>query len=212
MRFFVLIISCTLLVTATRAQVQFSFFAGPQVTSAAYTVKGIDQDTKMKYGFHAGISLKVPFEDKLYFAPAAFYSLKGYKVNFNAFAFPPSLMATDNNTTLHTFELAALLQYDFSAAPAHFFVKAGPALDFQLFGKEKFNMLPSGSVERDMNFSYTEYGHFAASLEAHFGYEMASGITISLNYAHGVGSINNADGGPSIKHRVFGLTFGKILK
>ncbi|MEI9808721.1 MAG: hypothetical protein WDO16_13155 [Bacteroidota bacterium] len=47
-------------------------------------------------------------------------------------------MAADNNTSIHTFELAFLLQYDLGKNPQHFFIKAGPSLDFQLAGKEKF--------------------------------------------------------------------------
>ena len=79
--------------------------------------------TSNKYGFHLGANLKVPFENKLYFAPAVFYSLKGYKVKFNQPSVLPDSLAVDNNTTIHTFELAALFQYDFTSNPNHFFVK-----------------------------------------------------------------------------------------
>src|SRR5690242_16555195 len=87
-------------------------FAGPQMTASKYTIYGTKQPNTWKYGFQAGAMLKVPFDNNLFFAPQAFYSLKGYKVEFNRRAFPPDTLALDNNVTVHTFELAALLQYD----------------------------------------------------------------------------------------------------
>lgn len=211
MKFFLLSVFSTLVITSINAQVELNIFAGPQATTAYYKVKGAKQDTKFKYGFQAGAGLKVTFEDKLFFAPAVFYSLKGYKVTFTRFAFPPGPEAADNNTSLHTVELAALLQYDFSRKPGHFYIKAGPSLDFQLKGKEKFNLITTGSVERDMPFSYGDYGHYSANLVTQLGYETSGGLVVFLQYSHGLGSINNADGGPSIQHRVYGLSIGKFL-
>jgi Outer membrane protein beta-barrel domain len=193
------------------AQVQFGVFGGPQVTSSKYTVNGKKQSNSPKYGFQLGGSLKVPFENKLYFAPAAFYSLKGYKVKFNQRSSFPDSSATDNNTTIHTFELAALLQYDFSDHPGHFFVKFGPSIDFQLTGKEKFNRTNRTAIDRKMVFSFTQYGHFAANLITQFGYESKEGLLLFAQYSHGIGSMNNADGGPGIWHRVIGISIGKYL-
>jgi hypothetical protein len=193
------------------AQVQFSIFAGPQITSAKYTINGKKQPVTNKYGFHLGASLKVPFENKLYFSPAVFYSMKGYKVKFNQRSFPPDSLAIDNNTTIHTFELAALLQYDFTSQADHFFVKLGPSLDIQLYGKEKFNRNGNTPVDQKMIFSFTKYGRFGASMLLQFGYETGNGLLLSGQYSHGIGSINNADFGPRILHRVWGISAGKYL-
>ena len=88
---------------------------------------------------------RMQFEGKLYFAPAVFYSMKGYKVTLTRPSFPPDTLATDNEATVHTFEFAPMLQYNFSEAEGHFFIKAGPSIGLQLFGKEKFNksLLPT---------------------------------------------------------------------
>ncbi|OSZ77489.1 hypothetical protein CAP36_13990 [Chitinophagaceae bacterium IBVUCB2] len=203
----------TLLMTlCANSQVQFNIFAGPQVSTANYSVQGVKQDTKMKYGFQAGVGAKVVFEEKLSFSPAVFYSMKGYKVNFTQFVLPPSLDAADNNTTIHTFEMAFLLQYDFSNEPGHVFIKAGPGLDFQLFGKETFNSRTGGAtVSRNMKFSYGDYGRYSANAHLQLGYETSGGFIIAAQYTHGLASINNADYGPQIKHRVFGLSIGKFL-
>jgi len=91
--------------SSANSQVEFGLFAGPQASSAKYEIAFKNQKTNYKYGFHVGGMMKVPFEGNLYFAPAAFYSMKGYKVTFNKPSLPPDPIALDNNTTLHNFEL-----------------------------------------------------------------------------------------------------------
>ncbi|MEQ1676143.1 MAG: porin family protein [Chitinophagaceae bacterium] len=207
-------VTCTLLFVSTIAtgQVQLGLFAGAQATSSKYVVQGKRQDNTFKYGIQGGAMLKVPFENRLFFVPAAYYSMKGYDVKFTQFAFPPDVNAADNNTTIHCFELAALLQLDLGNKPSHFYIKAGPSLDFQLFGKETFNLRTGGAVSRKMKWGPGDYGRYSASFHAQLGYETSSGFLIFLQYTHGAASINNADYGPRIRHRAFGLSFGKYLK
>ena len=211
MKFISLTLITLLTTLCAKSQVQFNIFAGPQATTANYTIGGTKQETEMKIGFQAGIGMKVPFENKLFFAPAAFYSMKGYKVAYNLFNALPDVNAKDNNTSIHTFELAALLQYDFSTEPNHFFIKAGPSLDFQLIGNEKYTLLTNGSVDRKMKFSFGDYGHFSANGLLQLGYEANNGFIIFAQYTHGLASINNSDGGPQINHRAFGISIGKFL-
>ncbi len=192
-------------------QVEVGLFAGPQATAARYTILNQKQKNEFKYGFQAGVGFKVPFDNKLFFAPAGFYSLKGYKVTFTQFAFPPDVNAKDNNTTIHTFELAALLQYDLSSQPGHVFIKAGPSLDFHLFGKQTYTLVNGESVSRNMKFSNGDYGHFSANMLAQIGYETGGGFMIFAQYTHGMASTNNADGGPKIRHRAYGISIGKYL-
>ncbi len=194
------------------AQNRIAIFAGPQATSSKYTVNGNLQKNTYKYGFQAGALMKVPFEEKLFFVPAAFYSMKGYKVKFTDFSFPPDVNAIDNNTTIHCFELAALLQFDFGNKPSHFYFKGGPSLDFQLFGKEKFNLKNGSSVSQKMKWSNGDYGRYSANFHAQLGYETRSGFIVFAQYSYGATSINNADFGPRIRHRVFGISIGKYLK
>ncbi len=190
---------------------KFGVFGGPQVTYSRYIIRNSVQKNEIKYGFQAGVGLKIPFEGKLFFTPLGFYSLKGYKVTLTQSTFPPDSFATDNNTTIHTFEVAALLQYDLGDQPGHFFFRAGPSIDFQLFGKENFNRSNAGPVSRNMKFSFGDYGHFGANILLHFGYETSSGFVIYAQYTLGIGSINNADNGPTINHRAAGITIGKYF-
>ncbi len=201
-----------LAILSSAQEAKWGIFGGPQVTSARYIINGEKQPTTPKYGFQLGTTVKVPFETKLYFSPAIFYSLKGYKVELNQRAVPPDSLAIDNNTTIHTVELAALLQYDFNDQPNHFFAKMGPSLDIQVSGKEKFTRSNRTTVEQQMQFSFTRYGYVGANIIFQFGYETKSGLNYSVQYTHGIGTINNADNGPGIWHRVVGITLGKYFK
>jgi Outer membrane protein beta-barrel domain len=211
MKSFCLSVLLVLFTSTVFGQNLVGIFAGPQVTTSFYSLQDQKQKNKVKYGFNAGVMMKVPFEGNLYFAPAAMYSLKGYKVTYTQFSALPDVNAKNNNTTLHTFELAALLQFDLSTNPGHFFIKAGPSLDFQLIGKEKFDLLSGGSVKRNMKFSYGDYGHYSANMLGQFGYETRNSLLIFAQYTYGLASINNFDGGPNIRHRVFGISVGKYL-
>ncbi|MFI5130699.1 MAG: porin family protein [Chitinophagales bacterium] len=195
----------------SHSQARFDIFAGPQTTTAKYIIRDIKQPDDNKVGFQAGFGLKVPFDNHLFFSPAVFYSLKGYKVKFNQFAYPPDTLATDNNTSIHSVELAFLLQIDIGDQPSHFFIKAGPSLDFQLGGKEKFHLKNSSLVDRSMRYDFTAYGHYSANLLMQLGFETKGGFLIFGQYSLGLGNLNNADGGPDIKHRILGLSVGTYL-
>jgi len=199
-----------------RGQAEFGIFAGPQITSAHYTTPEINlgktkQETEMKFGFQAGGTMRVQFENNVYFSPAVFYSMKGYKVNFTRISNPPDSSAVNNDVTVHTFELAPMIQFNFSSEPGHFFIKAGPSIDLQLFGKEKFDKSGGGTVSRNMKFSFADYGYIGANLLLHLGYETESGLIIFAHYGHGIGSIVNKDNGPRIVHRAAGLSIGKYF-
>lgn len=191
-----------------QAQSSFGIFAGPQATSAKYTQDGQKQETSSKYGFQLGAGWKIPFDNQLYFTPTAFYSMKGYKVDLTSPAFPPDPEAVNNDLRMHSLELAFLLQYDLGKAANHFFIKAGPSLDFQIMGKEKFELKNGSRREQDLVFGFGEYGRYAASFLFQLGYETPSGLFVYGQYTHGVGSFNNADGGPKILHRGLGISLG----
>ena len=186
-------------------------FAGPHVSNAMYAIKHHDQSTKNNYGFQAGATMKVPLEGRIYFAPALYYSLKGYKVTFNEPSLLPSEYATNNDTRIHTIDAALLLDVDLSKNPSHFFIKAGPSLEFAAAGREKFDLTNGQSVDQKMKFSFSDYGFVSASGVFHLGYEMANGFYFFGHYEHGLSNISNADNGPVIRHRTYGVSVGKYF-
>jgi len=210
-----IILGLALLSFKVQAQVQFAYFAGVQATSALYKVNEVKQPTQFKPGFMAGMAVKAEFDNQLYFFPAVFYNLKGYKVTLNNPAFPPTEYAINNDVTVHTIEFAPSLHYDFNMRPAHFFVRFGPSFDVAIAGREKFDTSGTsgkiGRVERPMNFAFTEYGRVTTQANLHFGYETGKGLMVYAYYQHGFGSLNNHDGGPKIFHRIVGVSFGWLL-
>jgi hypothetical protein len=125
---------------------------------------------------------------------------------------PPGRKAKNNDVNVNTIETAYLLQYDITNTPSHFFIKAGPALDVALGGKEKYDtVLGAPSVKRNMVFSYNDYGRVTAQAIIQVGYELDNGLFGFVHYAHGIGSMNNKDNGPVIKHRIWGISFGYYL-
>lgn len=193
------------------AQVNFLVFAGPHMSSAQYFVKGQRQDVSYKIGGIAGFGAKIPFENKLYFSPGLFYSMKGYKVDYSRFSETPRLDAIANNTTMHTIEAAFLFQYDFSSSPGHFFLKAGPSIEIQVTGREKLKLDDGTSLTRSMPYGYQTYGRYGANLVAQAGYETAGGFFIAAHYTRGLTDMSNQDGGPDIRQRAIGLTIGKYF-
>jgi len=203
-----------LLFTSLRSQITWYVFAGPQATSAKYSVplpnKTYEkQESSYKFGFQAGVGIKVPFDVQIFFSPSVFYSLKGYKVNeFKHSPVMPASEANDQDMTLHTFEISPMLQFDFTNSPSHFFIKAGPSFDLQLFGHEEFNMKNGDHLSKDIKFSFIDSSHFAANLIGQFGYESEGGLLIFVHYSYGASSIVNLDSGPRIHHRAMGLSIG----
>ena len=208
-----ILLSATLLVCLhSFSQVKTFIFAGVQGNNAKYTIDGTKQNTSFKIGGQAGIGMKVPFEGRLSFVPSVFYSMKGYKVKYNRSSPFPEPTATSNDVNIHCFELAALLQHDFSKDPDHFFIRVGPSLDFQLFGNEEIQTNTNTTIDRDMPFDYDKYGHYSGNAHLHFGYEKANSFFIYAQYTYGLASINNYDLGPQIRHRDIGISVGFYLK
>ena len=210
----ILFSAITLLLTlSVNSQVQFGVFAGPQVTDVRYMINEKKQESSLKIGVNAGLQMKVPFENKLSFAPSIMYNLRGYKIDkFVGVAFPPDSTATNVNTSFHTIEVAFLLQHDFNIEPGHYFIRFGPSLDFALFGNEKFNTSNNTTVDRNMKFSFSDYGHYLASAIIQFGYEAKNGLFFYGHYNYGLTTMNNWDYGPVIGNRAAGISIGKYFK
>jgi hypothetical protein len=192
-------------------QIKYGFFAGPQKTVARYLVADEQQETSWKNGLQGGVMLKVPFENQLYFTPAIYYSAKGYRVSLKNPAFPPGEEAVGNDVRVHAIEIAPLLNIDFSKNENHMFIRFGPSIDVAVGGREHIFMSDGKEVEQSMKFANTAYGRFTSAANVQLGYEFKSGFFMYAHYAQGLGSMNNSDYGPIIRHRLFGVSLGAFF-
>lgn len=185
---------------------QVRIFAGPQLTTASYSIRDAKQSTDRKTGFTAGVGLTKPIEGPIFFSPAVYFSRKGYKVTFDRPGTPPDSAAKNNNTTISTIAFAPLLQLNFSKKQNHFFLRFGPAVEIAVSGKEIFDKSGNRTVSRSMLFDPTAYSRTAASVNAQLGFEHRSGLGIFAHYEHGLSSLNNNDRGPVILNRAAGVS------
>ncbi len=189
-------------------QAQLTVFAGPQLTTAAYSIQNINQPASYKTGFSAGLNLRTNLEGPACFAPSLSYTQKGYKVTLNRRSFPPDSAALNNNTTIGTIELAPLIQINLSKSPSYAFVRFGPSIAFAISGKETFDSTGGKKITRDMPFGYEAYSTITTSVIIQAGFQHKSGVVISGTYQYGLSSLNNSDGGPYIRQTLMGLSVG----
>lgn len=187
---------------------QLRIFAGPQLTTAKYTVRNVEQETESKTGFMAGIGLTNQVEGPLYFAPSVYFTQRGYKVTYNQSSEPPHKDARNNDVTVRSLALTPLLQLNFSKAESHLFVRFGPGFELGLSGQERFDSAGIKTIDRSVAYSSRAYSPATAFLNVQLGYELRSGFSLLAHYEHGLSSLNNADKGPMILQRIVGLQVG----
>jgi hypothetical protein len=205
---YTLIIIALLYSLTSFSQNLFGVFGGVQSTTAGYKVRDKKQTTESKIGGQLGLTLKVPFDNQLFFSPVIAYSLKGFKVQLTDTASIPGKDVINNNVTVHTIDIAPLFQIDLSKNPSHLFVRFGPGIDIAFKGKESLTLKDGKVKDREMQFGSTYYSPLTSNATFHFGYETAGGFFVFGHYNHGLGSMNNSDFGPKIKHRIIGLSLG----
>jgi hypothetical protein len=190
------------------AQNKIGLSGGVQSTTAAYKVRGKKQSTDSKIGAQLALSLKVPFDNQLFFAPTIAYNLRGFKVQLTDTASIPGKNVVNNDLTFHTINIAPLFQIDLSKQPSHLFVRFGPGIDVVVKGKENVTYKDGKTESREMKFGSEYYSPITTNASFQFGYETQGGFFIFGHYDHGLGSMNNSDYGPEARHRALGLSLG----
>jgi hypothetical protein len=193
---------------ASFSQIRTGIYGGVQSTTAGYKVREKKQTTESKTGVQLGLTLKVPFDNHLFFSPAISYSLKGFKVQLTDSASIPGKNVINNDVTVHTIDIAPLFQIDLSENPSHLFVRFGPSVDVAFKGKETVTLKDGKLEERKMKFASEYYSPITTDATVHLGYETKGGFFVFGHYNHGLGSMNNSDYGPKIRNRVIGLSLG----
>lgn len=196
---FLISISCA-------AQVSWGVLGGVQQVSARVKITDgpIIRD-KAGFGFHAGGTLKVNFDNYVFFAPQLLYSLKNFTVKYNNIL---KDSVGSSKISIHYIEIPALLQFDTRKDEKGFFFLFGPSFSVAISGREKRTFLDESEKKRAMRFAFTAYGRFEMNLLAKLGYRFQNNTTISCGYAYGLGSIVNDDYNPSVKPRMITLSAG----
>ncbi|MDB5250940.1 MAG: hypothetical protein JWP27_109 [Flaviaesturariibacter sp.] len=203
---------CLLLVVCAAGQTTgYSIFAGAQMTDARYLVYGKKQETGSKPGGQAGFTFRIPFENRLSFTPSFYYSGKGFAVVLNDSASMPGIDVVRNDLSLHTFEIAPLFELRLGSSATYPFIAFGPTFDVAIAGTERRVLESGATVKRSMAFGSTSYGRFTAAALVRLGIQTRHGFFVFGHYSYGLGSLNNADYGPSIKHRIAGVSIGTAL-
>lgn len=190
------------------SQNKIGISGGVQTTTAAYKVRGKKQSTESKLGAQFALSLKVPFDNQLFFSPTVSYNLRGFKVQLTDSASIPGKNVVNNDLTFHTINIAPLFQIDFSKQPSHLFVRFGPGVDVVVKGKEDLTYKDGKTESRAMKFGSEYYGPITTTAIFQFGYESQGGFFLFGHYDHGLGNLNNSDYGPEATHRALGLSLG----
>jgi len=193
------------------SQNRIGIYGGIQSTTAAYKVRDKKQITDSKLGAQLALTLKVPFDNQLFFSPVVGYNLKGFRVQLTDSAAIPGKDVVNNELTVHSIDIAPLFHIDLSKNPSHLFVRFGPSVDVTFKGKERVTLKDGKIEERAMKFGSAYYSPITTSAILHFGYETSGGFFVFGHYNHGLGSMNNSDFGPKARHRGFGFSLGMYL-
>ncbi|MBX9784024.1 MAG: PorT family protein [Chitinophagaceae bacterium] len=177
--------------------------AGYNYSASAFTTT-VDVKTKPVHGGYIGIMMKVPFDNRLFFAPQMDVSYRGMSTD--------SLQQNQfSNVTEFNLRVMPLLQFDFTNPSENantVFVQFGPSIGFGLYGRQTKQNSTGTPLKRNLKYGFQDYGRYEANLHAGIGYETAGGFRVLLDYAHGLGNMINTDGGGALKYRTVSLGIG----
>jgi hypothetical protein len=161
------------------------------------------------HGGYAGVMMKIPFDNRLFFAPQIDFNFRGMKTN----AFPPNQFS---KVTELQVRVMPLVQIEFKHPDKNentLFLSLGPSIGFGIVGtqtKQDANGVP---IEGKLKYGFQQYGQYDASWHTGLGYETNNGLRLLLDYGFGLSSMVNTNYGPLLKYRTIsigaGYWFGK---
>jgi hypothetical protein len=207
--FFLLLISCILFSSASKAQGLGKIYYGVRgsysYVLAPYTIA----KTEGTHGGDAGVMMKIPFDNRLFFTPQVDFNYRGMKAK--------TLVANEfSKITELQFRVMPLVQIEFTHPDKKentVFLSTGPSLGFGLLGQQVKQNQNGDPVKRDLHYGFTRYGRYDAQWHLGLGYETTNGLRLLLNYSHGLGNMINTDGAGNLRYRTIsagiGYWFGK---
>jgi Outer membrane protein beta-barrel domain len=162
---------------------------------------------KPVHGGYVGAMLKIPFDNRLFFAPQIDVSYRGMKTDS---------LQKNQYSSISEFHLRIqpLLQLNFKKPESKsntLFVHFGPSIGFGITGKQIKQDAANNPVSGTLKYGFTNYGRYDAHWHTGIGYETTGGLRLLLEYAHGLGNMINTDGGALLKYRNISLGIGYWL-
>ncbi|HMO33742.1 MAG TPA: porin family protein [Lacibacter sp.] len=173
---------------------------GYQAGFAAFKLPS-SQATNLHHGGYAGIFLKIPFDNHLFFKPVMDVAYRGMDVK------EPVANQFSRINELQ-WRVAPLLQIDFTypaTGKGTWFVHFGPSIGFGLSGQQTKQSGSNQPESRSLRYGYQAYGRYDASAHVGLGYEGAGGMQLHVDYNHGLSNMINTELGPSLKYRSVSL-------
>ena len=207
--FFLLLTASTLFVTSASSQslgkIYYGLKGGYNYSFTSYTAA----ETEGAHGGYAGVMMKIPFDNRLFFVPQIDFNYRGMKAK--------TLPANElSKVTELQIRVMPVVQIDFKHPDKNentLFVMIGPSLGFGVGGKQVKQDQNGTPISGKLKYGFQDYGKYDASWHTGLGYETTNGLRLLLDYAYGLSNMMNRDGGPSIRfHTVsagVGYWFGK---
>lgn len=156
------------------------------------------------HGGYAGLLLKVPFDNRLFFVPQLDISYRGMTTD--------SLQANQFSkiSEFHV-RVMPLFEIDFKHPDRKgntFFVQFGPSLGFGFTGKQVKQDANNQPVKTKLKYGYQAYGRYDAHWHTGIGYETNKGFRLLAEYALGLGNMINTEDGPSLKYNTISIGIG----
>ena len=190
-------------VSVSFAQTTFGVQAGIAAASMKMEEDGESLDLDSKIGFTLGVVANVGLSENFSFRPALNFVQKGGKEEGEIMG-----ISYKQTMNLNYLELPLNFVYNTSAGSGQFFIGAGPSLSFGLSGKTTAEV--DGEEEsEDLNFGNgdDEVKPFEFGGNILAGYQLANGVSISVNYNMGFSNLSNVENSEA-KNKYFGVRLG----
>jgi hypothetical protein len=207
--FFLLLSACTLFAATASSQslgkIYYGIKGGYNYSLTTYTAA----ESEGAHGGYAGVMMKIPFDNRLFFAPQIDFNYRGMKAK--------TLPANElSKVTELQIRVMPVVQIDFKHPDKNentMFVMIGPSLGFGVGGKQIKQDQNGTPVSGKLKYGFQDYGQYDASWHTGLGYETTNGLRLLLDYALGLSNMMNRDGGPNLKFHTIsagvGYWFGK---
>lgn len=155
------------------------------------------QNSRWVHGAYAGLQIKIPFDNRLYFKPFIDVHYRGMELET---ALPDQYRKIEEVQI----RVAPLLHLQISGEknkPGGWFVHAGPSIGFGVWGRQTRQDGNNNAVTQNLKYGFQSYGRYDFTIHVGLGYETRGGLQLHADYNHGMSNMINTEFGPLLKFR-----------